>query len=590
MDSKEIRNFLWEHLRVHKKWLLMSFFFAALLAAAKVWLVKIVQPLIDQGLTGKNFNETVRVAILLVILVFGDGLFSYLHRLTLRTGVERTILDIKNRLFQKILIFSQKQMARLDSGKAVTLLFNDTSVMTQGLHIASDLIRQPLTIVALIGYLFYLNWKLCLVCMIALPIVGWVTKKLGESSRRNQKRIQIALDKASQHSLESIQGLRTAHAFGRIAFLKKEFEEKTYLSYKPTIKQASVQEIIAPISKLLFGGTGALLVMVCGYLTARGQMTTGEVISFISAAGLLQDPIRQLNHVHVRMQEVYASTERILNTMNSQADAVSLAQASLLINDTAHRASQSTPHTLELKNVSFSYRESSNTDEAKAVNTVSFTLNPGKKIALVGPSGSGKSTISLLTMRYLDPENGQVLLDGRSATEWPVESYRANFSYVSQDVFLFSKTLRENLLFANPEATEEQIWDALDKSQLKTFVESLPEKLDTIIQERALNLSGGEKQRIAIARAILRNAPIVILDEATSQLDIENELLIHQAMNFLVKGKSVIIIAHRLSTVREVDEVIVMNHGKVIERGSPQDLVEQTDSWFSRMWGTQGIT
>jgi ATP-binding cassette, subfamily B, bacterial MsbA len=591
MDSKKIRIFLWGHLSPHKNWLLLSAFFALLLAGVKVWLAYTLKPLMDLGFIAGDFSQTIRISIFVLALIFADGVFSYFHRISLRTGVEKFLIDIKVRLFKRILILSQKDLAQLESGRAVTLLFNDTSVIKQGLHIASDLVRQPLALIGLLGYLFYSNWLLTTMCIIALPLVAFVAKKLGESSKRNQRRIQVALDQVSQHSLESIQGLRTAHAFGRIAELKNSFISKIMQAYRPTIKQASVQEVIAPISKLLFGLTGAALIIACGYFVSVSQtMSPGEVLAFMMAAGLLQDPLRQLNNVHVRLQEVYASSERILTVLEDEIDSVAKAQMSLLTRDIANKGCAKDPLPLRFDQVSFSYTPNENKNDSKALKSVSFTLEPGKKLALVGPSGSGKSTLSLMAMRYLDPENGHVLLGAKNARDWSIEEFRSNFSYVSQDVFLFSKTLRENLLFASPQASDTDIWQALDQARLKTFVEALPHKLDTMIQERALNLSGGEKQRIAIARAILRNAPIVILDEATSQLDIENEQLIQQAMDSLVVGKSVIIIAHRLSTVKEVDEILVLDQGKIIERGSPKELVDNPDTWFARMWSSQSYS
>lgn len=590
MDSKQIRSFLLGHLKPHKNWLILSAVFGALLAGVTVVLVDMVRPLMDKALIGKSFSEMLILSGLFVALIFGDGLFSYLHRLTLRIGVERTIIDIKNRVFRHVLVLSQKHLADLESGKVVTLLFNDTYVITQGMHIASDIIREPLTIIGLLGYLFYMNWRLTLVCLVVLPVIAFIAKKLGESSRRNQQRIQIALDRTSQHSLESIQGLRTAHAFGRIALFKAEFNERIMAGYKPTIKQASVQEFIAPITKLLFAVAGGGIFITSGYFVAKGQMTPGEFTAYIAAAFSLPSPVRSLNNVHVRIQEIYASAERILTLLNQEKDPVTKAQIPLLSRDIANKGCAKDPLPLHFSDVSFSYSSEIGSAHAKAVESVTFSLEPGKKIAFVGPSGSGKSTLSLMAMRYLDPASGTVMLGAKDARDWPIEDFRSNFSYVSQDVFLFSKSLRENLRFASPDATDDEIWKALEQSRLKSFVEALPQKLDTIIQERALNLSGGEKQRIAIARAILRDAPIVILDEATSQLDIENEQLIQQAMNSLVIGKSVIIIAHRLSTVKEVDQILVLDRGRIIERGAPKELVGQPGTWFSRMWTSQSYT
>jgi ABC-type multidrug transport system fused ATPase/permease subunit len=312
-------------------------------------------------------------------------------------------------------------------------------------------------------------------------------------------------------------------------------------------------------------------------------MSGKDLSSFIIAAGLLPTPLRNISSAGLHIQRVSAGAKRIFDLFNVEFDALSRDQKKLIESQISIHI-PSAPLPLEFKSIDFAYPGSEG--DKPAIRKLSLVLEPGKKIALVGRSGAGKSTLALLSMRFIDPVAGSVFLGNKDAREWDLAEFRSYFSYVSQEVYFFQNSIRENLKRAVPNASEDDIWKALELAQIKDRILLLPEKLDTLLSEKASNLSGGEKQRLAIARAILRSAPILVLDEATSNLDSENEHYIQKGLENLTQNKSTLVIAHRLSTVMSCDEVIVMDKGQIIEQGKPQDLRSET-SHFSKMWELQ---
>ncbi|MEO5667675.1 MAG: ABC transporter ATP-binding protein [Bdellovibrionota bacterium] len=598
--SKEISRFLKERLYQQKRWLIGSFIFAALTVGIEIAQNQLTKNFFDKGLGPKDWDKVISICLALVLYFFIEGILTYFHRYMLRAGAESMVKNLRKEVFERFLTLSQAQYAPYTSGRAVNHIISDVSVICQGLHIIADLIQSPLTIIGMLGYLFYLNWQLTLICFIALPVVGIVGKVLGSSARRNQGRIQSVLERLSNHIIESIRGMRTAHAFNQTPQLRDEFDDKLGESYRLYLKLATIEELAAPLTKWVTSWVGALLIGCGAYFVIRDSnlaaagdphaFTTGALISFLMAAGRIQQPLRQLNQVAIRLQQTMASAERIHDVLGEPLDVVSHAQQKILSSPPPRlsRARLSDNVSLSFNDVSFRYvsRDTDSTNPL-ALRNINLELSPGKRVALVGRSGSGKSTLSLLAMRFLDPVQGQVVLSGKASTEWDLRAYRDHFAYVSQDVYLFNRSLRDNLLFANPQSSDADIWRALENAHIADFIRTLPRGLETHAGEFAASLSGGEKQRIAIARAFLKDAPILILDEATSQLDAHSEAGVQRALHELLAGRSAIIIAHRLTTVREVSEVLVMEQGRVVERGEPRRLLEDADGAFSELWKAQ---
>lgn len=587
-DSPKIRRFLWNEVKPHFRWVVLSAIFALGAALVQIQSAATVKRFIDDALIPKSWDKVVYICVFIVCLVLFDGVTDFFHRFFLRIAVERTVRDLRKKVFERFLIFSQDQMQNFSSGAIVNHIVMDVFNVSLGLFLLADVIREPIVMVGLLGYLFYLNWKLTLVCLFAIPLVAIIGRALGKSAKRNQTRYQDSLDHVSNHVLESIGGLRTAHSFGQTAQLNVEFGEKNSKTYNFLIRLARIEELVNPLSKWAASWAAAALIGFGGYLVAQGKMSTGDILAFITAAGLLQQPMRQLNNMNVRLQKVIAAGARVYDIVNYELDDLARSQARNLHRfPSPHRLEASAP-LLEFKNLGFEYpADAANEKRGWALSDINLRIEAGQRVALVGRSGSGKSTLSLLAMRFLDPQKGGVLLNHKNARDWDLALYREYFSYVSQDVFLFARSLRDNMLIARPGASEAEIWSALEKAHIRDFVESLPGKLDSQIGERAASLSGGEKQRFSIARAFLKAAPILVLDEATSQLDAHSEKAIQEAMIDLMKNRSVLIIAHRLSTIREADQVAVMEHGRLIELGSPPLLLDQPQSHFAKLWQAQ---
>lgn len=598
--NKEIKAFLKSRLLQQKRWIVGSLIFAVLTVSIQLLQNNLTKNFFDQGLTDKDWPKVISICLSLILFFLFEGIVTYLHRYMLRTGAENMVRSMRSEVFERFLTLSQAQFAPYTSGRAVNHSISDVHVVSTGLHVVADLIQSPLIIIGTLGYLFYLNWQLTLICFIALPIVAVVGKVLGGSARRNQGRIQGVLERLSNHIIESIRGIRTAHAFNQTPLLRDEFQIKLDESYRYYLKLAKIEELAAPLTKWVTSWIGALLIGAGAYFVIRDSdaaavgdpraFTSGALIAFLMAAGRITQPLRQLTQVNVRLQQTYAAAERLYGVLSEKLDVVGLSQKSILESSGSASARSKVEGEISLKfdNVSFRYssRESDGPNPL-ALKNVSLELQPGKKIALVGRSGSGKSTLSLLAMRFLDPVDGQVVLGGKPSTEWDLRAFRNHFAYVSQDVYLFNRSLKENLLFANPQATDAEIWRALENAHIADFIRQLPRGLETNAGEFAGSLSGGEKQRIAIARAFLKDAPILILDEATSQLDAHSEAGVQKALHELLVGRAALIIAHRLTTVREVNEVLVMDQGRVIERGEPRRLLDSADGAFAELWKAQ---
>jgi len=524
-----------------------------------------------------------------VLLFFAQSMTSFLQKFYARKSVERLLKDLRERIFHKLLIFSESQRSPYASGKAVNHVVADVQVINELFYIIVGMVKEPITILALLVYLFMIEWRLALICALAVYPVSLIGKYLGKSTKKNQRKIQESLEKISQHTSDSIIGMRTAHVFNSTDSLKSEAKELIDESYKYHIRLARAEEASGPLSKSFFAFLGAAILFGGNFMVSKLKILEfPELIAFITAAGLLQAPFRELNRVKVKLQRVFASLERVVTLLETPLDSLSTEQNKLIesAEETQNMESISKIKEICFQKISYSYDFSSEKRDF-AVKNFNLNLEAGKRYALVGESGSGKSTLALLLMRLIDPSQGEILMNGKNIQELNLIAYRKLISYVSQEVHLFNKSIRENLIIAKPSASDSELYAALEKAQIRNFIESLPNGLETIISNRAQNISGGEKQRFALARAFLKDSPILILDEATSQLDAQNEKLIQESLHELIKNKTVLTIAHRLSTIKNSDMVLVMSKGEIIELGDPQQLLSNSSSEFTQLWNFQ---
>ncbi|MEZ4814467.1 MAG: ABC transporter ATP-binding protein [Bdellovibrionota bacterium] len=585
-DLKPMWDFFLKRLWVQKASLIPSIIFAGFFAGSQAMIAKLGGAFTNVAFIRRAWEETEiqRLCLFLILLMLVMAVSEFFHKYLVRKSLELMIQRLRNEIFGKYLSFSESVKSKFNTGTAIHHLISDINLINESRNLITELVKEPLTIAVLLGTLFSINWKLCLVCFAAIIPIALINNILGKSARRNQNKAQQKLAEIVAHTNENFQGMRTVHSLLMEKTVNAEFQNLMQILTTKQLKLTKLEESVSPMIKIFSILAGVLIFYVGAQFAFVGNsMSGGDLGSFIIAAGLLPTPLRNISNAGVHMQRISAGAKRIFDLFNVSFDALSKDQKTLLDHDKIYDVPRA-PIPLEFKNVCFSYPGAEN--DKKAIHNLSLILEPGKKIALVGRSGAGKSTLALLSMRFIDPISGSITLGNVDAKEWELGEFRSYFSYVSQEVYFFQASIRENLSRAAPTATEKDIWEALELAQIKDRILLLPEKLNAPLNEKASNLSGGEKQRLAIARAILRAAPILVLDEATSNLDSENEHLIQKGLTNLIRDKSTLIIAHRLSTVMNCDEVIVMDKGEIVERGSPQELRSKT-SHFSKMWEIQ---
>jgi subfamily B ATP-binding cassette protein MsbA len=405
MTNKVLLRFLWDKIRVHKRWVVYSIVFAILASQTKVLLASLVPKFINEALTPKLWPKVTQYCGMAMGLIIIDGFSNFFHRVFIRTATERTVRDIRDGLFQRFLVFSESKMTKFSSGKAVNAIVTDSMVIGLGLQVFADLIREPLIIVGLLVYLFKLNWQLSLFCIFAIGPVAYIGKLLGKSARRNQGRIQQSLEEVSRHIIDTVGGLRTAHAFNMTPFVKNEYKSLNQKAYEFLIRLCRVEEMVSPLSHLFSGMAGAALIAFGAYLIIDLQtMKVGDLVGFITAAGLILQPLKQLNHMNVRIQQVLAATQRVYEIMNEDFDRLSRDQEMIIHNAKQNTVANSVSkkvHTLEFRNVDFSYSVHNGQARAIALKNISFTLTPGKKLALVGRSGSAHERYLPMANKWL---------------------------------------------------------------------------------------------------------------------------------------------------------------------------------------------
>jgi subfamily B ATP-binding cassette protein MsbA len=503
---------------------------------------------------------------LAVLAVAGaQGLFRFIEAFTIRMVGAAAIRDLRNELFTHLekqpLLYFQRQ----SSGVLIGRLINDVGIIENAIsQTFQSMISRTITLFSLVAVLLYQSWSLSLIALsilscIVLP-VGILGRKIRKSSRNSQQAIGNLVSVLS----ESIGGAKVIQSFNLEDYQKKRFESTNNEFYSNFIKAVRAEAMMSPILAMI-GALGiAAVIWVAGYQIVHKQMTLGSVTSFVIALLLLYSPIKNIGRINGVLQPALAAAARVFEVLDLKPDLTDSPDAVEL----AHGE-----HTVEFDRVFFQYPVTENGMVPNMVlRDVSLQIPPGQMVALVGLSGSGKSTMANLVPRFFDPTAGAVKIDGRPLKAYTLASLRHEIATVTQDNFLFNATVEENIRLGRVDATNEEVVAAAKAAYCHDFVMDMPDGYNTEIGERGVRLSGGQQQRISIARAFLKNAPIIILDEATSALDNESEAMVQEALNNLMKGRTVIVIAHRLSTIRHADKIVVMDAGQIVETGTHEQL------------------
>ena len=500
------------------------------------------------------------VPILLVIVITWQGIGSFIGNYYLARVSLGLINDLRQKLFESLLRLPNTYFDQNNSGHLVSrITYNVTMITGAATDSIKVVIREGMTVVFLFAYLLWMNWKLTLVMFAILPIIGVMVSSASRKFRKQSRKIQLAMGDLTHIASETIHGYRVVRSFGGEDYESARFRSASEENMRKQLKMVKTGATFTPALQLVIFTTMATVLFLV--LLLRGNSTAGDLVAYITAAGMLPKPIRQLSEVSSTIQKGLAGAESIFAQLDETPE-----------QDTGTIEKNRVSGRLEVRNLTFRYAGS----QENVLDDISFTIEPGQMVALVGRSGSGKSTLASLIPRFYHHETGQILIDGIDVEDYTLRNLRQHIALVNQQISLFNDTIANNIAYGDLAGTPiDDIRRAAESAYALEFIERQPDGFNTLVGENGVLLSGGQRQRLAIARAILKNSPILIFDEATSALDTESERHIQAALDRVTSNRTTIVIAHRLSTIEKADVIMVMDQGRIVERGSHADLLSR---------------
>jgi ATP-binding cassette, subfamily B, bacterial MsbA len=514
---------------------------------------------------GINERSIPTIAVLLVIFSFFKGIFLYLAEYSMSYSGQHVVGALRKDLYAHLLDQSLAFYARNSTGKLMARVITDTERIQETVSkTLADYARQTILLIAFLVLIFALDWKLSLLSLLLAPFVLLITMRLGKRVRKASTRSQENLSEISNNLQETIVGQRIVKAFGMESYEKRRFQRAVEQLVRVNLKVARTSALNSPLIEFVGYFAFVPFLFYANYQISREALTLGAFATFVVTVFRLWEPMRKLSRMHLHVQQAFASSTRVFELLESRVEIVDEPKARVLPDFRDQIA---------FCGVSFGYRPQT---KIPVLRSIELTIQAGEVVALVGPSGAGKTTLASLIPRFYDPTEGRITIDGIDIRDVTQHSLRRQIAIVTQDTFLFNDTVRNNISYGREDCSLEDIIEAAKAALIHEFVMSLPSGYDTIIGERGQLVSGGQRQRLAIARAILKNAPILILDEATSSLDTESERLVQQAVYNLMQKRTTLVIAHRLSTVRVADRIVVMDAGRIVEIGNHDNLMSQS--------------
>ncbi|MBA2404697.1 MAG: ATP-binding cassette domain-containing protein [Bdellovibrionales bacterium] len=532
------------------------------LAAIKAYEAFLVKDIFDKGFAaGSTSEDAWKLAGILVGLGILNYPLRYFHYFGLRQVVDKSSRLIRSRIYEKFQNLPSKYYSQQKQGNLISTIMSDTMVFSEAFKNSLEVIREPITALSLLGVAFYHDWQLTLIIFATAPLFIITLHFSGKRIRRYVGKAQHENAEMTHIVSEALGGQKIIKAFGLKDYIVQRFEKTQIRFLGHRRKSNSAEEVSHPLVELIGSFAFAGVIVFAHHRMAIGELTTGGFLSFVAALAMFMDPIRRFSKANAKLNQAQAAAFRIFGLLDVKEEP----EESLKVLSGFHK-------TIEFKNVTFSY------GEGNVLKNFNLLINKGEKIGLVGLSGSGKSTLVSLLLRLYPVVDGEILIDGVNINHYSLYSVRQVFGLVSQDIFLFNDTIRENLTTGDAH-TDEEIMHALEISYAWEFVKDLPLKLETHIGDRGVRLSGGQSQRLTIARAFLKNREVLLFDEATSALDNESEKIVQQALERVAGHKTVIAVAHRLSTLKDFNRIVVMKDGSKIEEGSHSELMNSNGEY-----------
>lgn len=563
---KDILKTIWPLVKNYKYKLIGLMFLGAMISALRGVGPEILKSLTESWERG-DFTNNIKFPMAIGICYLLSSILRYFQASETKFISEIVASNLRINLMEKYLSFDQDAFNQEDHGTGglISRISNEIASVQFGIHKISDLVREPFMSVFMLAYLLFLDWKLSLFVFITLPVAGKVLGSVARSIRKYTEKSHQDMEEITKTLKESLDGAKIVKSFNLQDFLLDKFKVKINDFLKNRRRVVNREEVAGPIIEVVGVFCFITIFIYIGSQIQTGKISVAHVLGFIMAIAMLQDSLKRTQLAYVALQQAVASLNRYFEVMKKDIKVKDLEKVVSFPKEW---------DSIKFEDVTFSYDKNK-----KLLQCFNFEVKRGEVVALVGASGSGKSTIVNLIQRFFDPLNGKVLIGDEDLKSIKLKSLKDNIALVSQDIFLFNDSVKENIRSGKFDATEEEIVNAAKMANADKFISAKPDGYDTKAGDAGVSFSGGEKQRISIARAILKNAPILILDEATSALDTDSEVEVIKGMKELMQGKTVITIAHRLSTITHADRILVLEKGKIIEEGKHEELIAKKGAY-----------
>jgi subfamily B ATP-binding cassette protein MsbA len=531
------------------------------ITAAIAWAVK---PALDEVLVGQKYEYLKFLPLGIVILFAAKGFFSFCQAYLMRSAALKLVRETRNKLYHHILHLPVGYFHKESSGVIISRVMNDVEILNPLVsdYLKTFIVEIP-TVIFLFGVASYRRWDLTLLSLFLLPFIAYSTRKFGKGVKRKRKEAQRKLSFLTQRIGETIFGARIIKIFNREKTMEEKFQDDNKKYYREFMRVVRLKEFTKLVIDVVTGLGIAGVLWYGSALIIEGSMTAGVFASVLVSIYMMFSPVKKIGEAYTGIQESRASLERIDTLLQAEHE------------EEGEKRLDNFRESIRFEHVSFSFPGNA----TQVLREVNLDIHAGEVIAIVGRSGVGKSTLVDLIPKFYLPTHGKITIDGTDIRQINIHALRHLIGVVSQDIILFNDTIRENIGFGNPGSSEQDIIEAARLAYADEFIRELPEQYGTIIGDRGLKLSGGQRQRIAIARAILKNPPILILDEATSSLDSVSEALVQKALDELMKGRTTIVIAHRLSTVRNADRILIIEKGSIVDIGRHDELISKNSTY-----------